>query len=172
MPVSSCGGCSSWPWPSAWAIPPSTMSPAVDLATELRHALERSGEPGAAELVEAVQVLLGSADAAGPTIGLTQLKRRVYRLQLEPGPGPRSLILKRSEPAIAQLNRLVAERWLPAIGLGDRCAPLLATAAERQGHCVWQIYEDLGDETRSEEHTSELQSRLHLVCRLLLVKKK
>src|SRR2546429_6049390 len=28
------------------------------------------------------------------------------------------------------------------------------------------------DETRSEEHTSELQSRLHLVCRLLLEKKK
>src|SRR2546422_11389462 len=29
-----------------------------------------------------------------------------------------------------------------------------------------------GDEPRSEEHTSELQSRLHLVCRLLLEKKK
>src|SRR2546422_6820419 len=28
------------------------------------------------------------------------------------------------------------------------------------------------DEGRSEEHTSELQSRLHLVCRLLLEKKK
>src|SRR2546422_5324230 len=28
------------------------------------------------------------------------------------------------------------------------------------------------DATRSEEHTSELQSRLHLVCRLLLEKKK
>src|SRR2546422_4972336 len=28
------------------------------------------------------------------------------------------------------------------------------------------------DEVRSEEHTSELQSRLHLVCRLLLEKKK
>src|SRR2546422_3462039 len=28
------------------------------------------------------------------------------------------------------------------------------------------------NETRSEEHTSELQSRLHLVCRLLLEKKK
>src|SRR5256884_6822620 len=27
-------------------------------------------------------------------------------------------------------------------------------------------------DTRSEEHTSELQSRLHLVCRLLLEKKK
>src|SRR2546429_7150314 len=30
----------------------------------------------------------------------------------------------------------------------------------------------LPEETRSEEHTSELQSRLHLVCRLLLEKKK
>src|SRR2546422_3103248 len=29
-----------------------------------------------------------------------------------------------------------------------------------------------GDPRRSEEHTSELQSRLHLVCRLLLEKKK
>src|SRR2546422_5435107 len=29
-----------------------------------------------------------------------------------------------------------------------------------------------GGDRRSEEHTSELQSRLHLVCRLLLEKKK
>src|SRR2546422_5956917 len=29
-----------------------------------------------------------------------------------------------------------------------------------------------GPDLRSEEHTSELQSRLHLVCRLLLEKKK
>src|SRR2546422_8164877 len=36
-------------------------------------------------------------------------------------------------------------------------------AAERLGPAV---------ERRSEEHTSELQSRLHLVCRLLLEKKK
>src|SRR2546422_5013635 len=31
---------------------------------------------------------------------------------------------------------------------------------------------DAGKAIRSEEHTSELQSRLHLVCRLLLEKKK
>src|SRR2546429_3289051 len=31
---------------------------------------------------------------------------------------------------------------------------------------------NLSDYSRSEEHTSELQSRLHLVCRLLLEKKK
>src|SRR2546429_4446282 len=40
-----------------------------------------------------------------------------------------------------------------------------------------QFFEDGSDELvqvvdRSEEHTSELQSRLHLVCRLLLEKKK
>src|SRR2546422_4763355 len=32
--------------------------------------------------------------------------------------------------------------------------------------------DDHGAHARSEEHTSELQSRLHLVCRLLLEKKK
>src|SRR5690625_6262185 len=34
------------------------------------------------------------------------------------------------------------------------------------------MYAGYGNETRSEEHTSELQSRGHLVCRLLLEKKK
>src|SRR2546422_8288545 len=40
----------------------------------------------------------------------------------------------------------------------------------------YQNYDETGQHTpgpdRSEEHTSELQSRLHLVCRLLLEKKK
>src|SRR2546422_2042361 len=34
------------------------------------------------------------------------------------------------------------------------------------------IVQRVTNTTRSEEHTSELQSRLHLVCRLLLEKKK
>src|SRR2546429_6077451 len=33
-------------------------------------------------------------------------------------------------------------------------------------------FKDIDKFSRSEEHTSELQSRLHLVCRLLLEKKK
>src|SRR2546429_5712356 len=37
-------------------------------------------------------------------------------------------------------------------------------------HCTRGVQRPTG--TRSEEHTSELQSRLHLVCRLLLEKKK
>src|SRR2546422_5238261 len=55
--------------------------------------------------------------------------------------------------------------------VGARCgrlpAPLLEVAAEEELHLQPERAEE-----RSEEHTSELQSRLHLVCRLLLEKKK
>src|SRR5205809_5301502 len=40
------------------------------------------------------------------------------------------------------------------------------------GRRAFQSYQQAACRTRSEEHTSELQSRLHLVCRLLLEKKK
>src|SRR5260370_8686913 len=36
----------------------------------------------------------------------------------------------------------------------------------------FDVYHELGLRNRSEEHTSELQSHLNLVCRLLLEKKK
>src|SRR2546422_4088323 len=44
---------------------------------------------------------------------------------------------------------------------------------EWRGHIVGARYtRQITFDLRSEEHTSELQSRLHLVCRLLLEKKK
>src|SRR2546429_8531857 len=45
-----------------------------------------------------------------------------------------------------------------------------APAAQHPGRAV--VHQRDGADERSEEHTSELQSRLHLVCRLLLEKKK
>src|SRR2546429_6451135 len=47
-------------------------------------------------------------------------------------------------------------------------------AAPRASMSSWTTSSDRKTESedRSEEHTSELQSRLHLVCRLLLEKKK
>src|SRR2546422_5633373 len=39
-------------------------------------------------------------------------------------------------------------------------------------HCDHALPLEILVDLRSEEHTSELQSRLHLVCRLLLEKKK
>src|SRR3989449_5316336 len=47
---------------------------------------------------------------------------------------------------------------------------------EKDSHAVYFLQQQgiarLDGVNRSEEHTSELQSRLHLVCRLLLEKKK
>src|SRR2546422_4018180 len=40
------------------------------------------------------------------------------------------------------------------------------------GAAAHEAADDVAIGARSEEHTSELQSRLHLVCRLLLEKKK
>src|SRR5687768_17684985 len=45
-------------------------------------------------------------------------------------------------------------------------------AEEIIGQHFSRFYPDEDNQRRSEEHTSELQSRLHLVCRLLLEKKK
>src|SRR2546429_8069369 len=52
--------------------------------------------------------------------------------------------------------------------------PITATSANLSGEneCTTAVAVRDQLQDRSEEHTSELQSRLHLVCRLLLEKKK
>src|SRR2546422_7560007 len=50
--------------------------------------------------------------------------------------------------------------------------PVRSTRAARSGASRPTAWRSASDAMRSEEHTSELQSRLHLVCRLLLEKKK
>src|SRR2546429_2466380 len=52
---------------------------------------------------------------------------------------------------------------------GERLPSARALAHANAGSCVLLLRSASG---RSEERTSELQSRLHLVCRLLLEKKK
>src|SRR5205809_3413088 len=57
------------------------------------------------------------------------------------------------------------DQWLRADQLGIGCAHFRDQRGDEPVHQrKWA--------QRSEEHTSELQSRLHLVCRLLLEKKK
>src|SRR5205809_6024035 len=59
----------------------------------------------------------------------------------------------------------------PCARLGLRRKPTFSRAITRSRRCPAQNCVQ-GTSSRSEEHTSELQSRLHLVCRLLLEKKK
>src|SRR5690242_20937777 len=58
---------------------------------------------------------------------------------------------------------------------GDRAAAVPAAAADHLGRDVCLVGAQghrLDARARSEEHTSELQSHVNLVCRLLLEKKK
>src|SRR2546429_1104971 len=62
-------------------------------------------------------------------------------------------------------------RWVPG-GAPNRHLVLEGRAALHLPGRYQNQEGQLLEHARSEEHTSELQSRLHLVCRLLLEKKK
>jgi len=118
----------------------------TDLRAALQRAVSDTAEPGAAELYHALaEALLDSAvENEGPA-ELERVKSHVYRVRIGSNGRARSVVLKRFDPWLARRNELVARRWLPAIGLGERCPRLLATAADRRGECVWHVYEDLGE---------------------------
>src|SRR3712207_7092078 len=64
-------------------------------------------------------------------------------------------------------------RSLPQLGYGIVEASWHQEAFESAPHPLYQVQvRTVGWQPRSEEHTSELQSRQYLVCRLLLEKKK
>src|SRR3712207_8121105 len=56
-------------------------------------------------------------------------------------------------------------------GLAVRCCSTFLALVRPERHLAFR-HHNLGIRKRSEEHTSELQSRQYLVCRLLLEKKK
>src|SRR3989442_4974034 len=82
---------------------------------------------------------------------------------------PRSTLF----PYTTLFRSAVHEAQLPTLHVVHRAAlPALQRFSEKQdgGQRRSQVVRDIHQ--RSEEHTSELQSRPHLVCRLLLEKKK
>jgi hypothetical protein len=107
--------------------------------------LASSGEPGLPELRTLLREFIGGLDPTARVIDHWKVKRRVYRMRVEANGWIRSLVLKRLEPGEARRNQLATERWLPAIGLSKAGPPLLGVAAERNGGCVWHVYDDLGD---------------------------
>src|SRR5262245_62910643 len=70
------------------------------------------------------------------------------------------------EPQLLQLNIPIAE-VMPEKAPRKLCRVVIAVGRNRLVHLLGGA-----GEARSEEHTSELQSLRHLVCRLLLEKKK
>src|SRR2546422_1679984 len=79
--------------------------------------------------------------------------------------------LKRIRPIVDAIHRHEARlKGLSDGELQGQTPKLRGLIAERTSTLAAEV-ERLKREKRSEEHTSELQSRLHLVCRLLLEKK-
>src|SRR3712207_7236173 len=80
--------------------------------------------------------------------------------------------LFRSEKAKALFSEVVQKIKIEAIAVGN------GTGGREAESFIRGVLKDIGAEvpvimvSRSEEHTSELQSRQYLVCRLLLEKKK
>src|SRR2546422_1436151 len=91
-----------------------------------------------------------------------------------------------NDTATTEIYTLSLHDALPILGLPDAAGRPRAGAREahpavrprarphrsRQGEPMSAAAPLVQELVRSEEHTSELQSRLHLVCRLLLEKKK
>jgi len=72
-----------------------------------------------------------------------RLKPAVERLHLRVDGTARAVVVKRSRTDAALRNRLVAQRWLPAVGLEQLGPPLLAVIAERDGEHAAQVLADL-----------------------------
>src|SRR2546422_7945328 len=83
-------------------------------------------------------------------------------LTVTASPGTVNFALATSGPAIGSSPIAITTAW--ALGSGRTSVNLVAYFTTASA-----LTDGAG---RSEEHTSELQSRLHLVCRLLLEKKK
>src|SRR3712207_8338621 len=86
-----------------------------------------------------------------------------------------------NDTATTEIYTLSLHDALPIFSLQRNLRPSLAEVTSRFFHrhvgaarlllCSWGAAQDGGPPLRSEEHTSELQSRQYLVCRLLLEKK-
>src|SRR2546422_731264 len=80
-----------------------------------------------------------------------------------------SLFFFFNDTATTEIYTLSLHDALPIL---SRCTPLLRLITSTPWSAAYTIPVKSRPAERSEEHTSELQSRLHLVCRLLLEKKK
>src|SRR6266702_5585710 len=108
-----------------------------------------------------------------------RLRQSLAQCRSEPG-----VVIGHHEFDAVETTRLEPQQKIPparstlAVGELDRknLAPAVPVDADRDQHRLARddagLAHPLVARVRSEEHTSELQSRGHLVCRLLLEKKK
>src|SRR5437870_10347235 len=100
---------------------------------------------------------------------MTHLRLKKHKLQLKsPKRRPKRVKSRRQLRAIVVALRPVVAAAPRGVSARNRRLPISCAKARR----FWCRLPKSQSPRRSEEHTSELQSRGHLVCRLLLEKKK
>src|SRR5690625_3299521 len=178
LPRASSAGQSPEPYPPArhgqQPLEVTDLSVAYGKNTVLRN-IDLAIEPGSCTM------LLGSAGAGKTTLtrAIAGLLRR-YRGEVKlNGEVLARTVRKRSREQRQQLQYLFASPHLalnPRHTIGKSLSIPLEMSDMWPAHARWVVVQEtlksVQLETRSEEHTSELQSRGHLVCRLLLEKKK
>src|SRR2546429_5842984 len=143
--------------------PPPGPGRSAELIPEVRHTIAvSSGKGGVGKSTVAVNLAVALSQM-GAAVGI--IDSDVY------GPDVPLMLGARGRPGMFE-NRII-----PVEAHGMKMMSIGLLVSDREP-LVWRgpmihsfIQQMLKDVSRSEEHTSELQSRLHLVCRLLLEKK-
>src|SRR5688572_25310360 len=95
-------------------------------------------------------------------------KPSVQRVELQASGRAHSVVVKRLAPEIARRNQLVAERWLPAVGLAGAAPAVLGILTVPDPTVAWLVCEDLGARTLAEEHRdpARVAATVALIARL------
>src|SRR2546429_4141055 len=115
--------------------------------------------------VAADDLLLYSLEVTGEAGYWVEFSRAL----IEGQPSTRTRAMSDVYPEAMEAARLKMHDGVLACDVHKAAADVFERAGFALGHLTGH---SIGLTMRSEEHTSELQSRLHLVCRLLLEKKK
>ncbi|UCG22970.1 MAG: aminoglycoside phosphotransferase family protein [Chloroflexota bacterium] len=112
--------------------------------------------------------LIDSEQGGGQLVKVEKLKAHVYRLHYQIGKQSRAMVVKRLDPDVAQRNRLVVQRWLPAGGMAGSAPRLLGMAPEADGQATWLALEDLGGRTLESQkgRRSSVQKAVESIARL------
>ena len=116
-------------------------------------------------VVELAREIVGGRDGDARLVAHERLKRLVHRLRFELPGGADSVVVKRLAPRLARANQLVAERWLPAVGLDWACPRLRGALHDPAASASWHVYEDVhGDRL---DNRAPDPDRIALVVELL-----
>src|SRR2546422_5270494 len=85
---------------------------------------------------------------------------------------PRSTLFPYTTLFRSSVGHRGVSRATTSVSVARSATTSTAGGSEVSDAAMKRVVRPRPNSTRSEEHTSELQSRLHLVCRLLLEKKK